>query len=318
MYYNYRVYFDNQAYPHTVNLTKININNKYLFLSTGHSFPELRYTTNDNIDIYRTMDINEMFSNPNKYYSIDDNFNDFALLNILTNDNKQYIQINNTNFEIIGICKNTNIKFLENEILVKNSFSTGLTFTRPIINFDTDQFIESKNNNMTYYTFKINGKIVIISTPYKEGIIVKGCSSSLDLYNGIAIEQNEINKQLEYYYNNIISTFKNHELLYKLANYDPTIFKQHFNYYKTNNLITIVSLMGDSGAGFYRMIPNSTNLETVGINICGCSIIVLSQDGSTDKIKIGNYWIDELHKGAQLLSINKINTIISQNNMIII
>ena len=314
MYKTFKIFFDNQAYEHSVNLTKININNKMLYLSTGHSFPELRYMTDNNIDIYRTTNIYDTINYDNKYYSIDDNFNDFSILSITSHEPTNYIEINNTRYNIIGICKNTNIKFLENEILLKNSFSTGLSFTKPIINFDTDNYIESINNNIKYYTFKINGKIVIISTPYNQGIIVKGCFSNLDRFNGMPINQNDNNKQMEYYFNNIISTFKNHELF---NNHSINHNMNHFNYYLNNNLISIVSLMGDSGAGFFRMIPNSTDLETVGINICGCSIIILSQIPSINKIKIGTYYVEELHKGAQLLSINMINNLLSQHNIMI-
>ena len=55
------------------------------------------------------------------------------------------------------------IKFLENETFMKNGNNIGESYARSLINFDTDKFIKTND----FYTFKINGTIVIIKKLFK-------------------------------------------------------------------------------------------------------------------------------------------------------
>jgi hypothetical protein len=85
-----------------------------------------------------------------------------------------------------------------------------------------------------------------------------------------------------------------------------------------DNKLTISTLMGDSGTAFYRMI-NDTDVELLGINICSCYMIILKPFIGTinNKLIIGSYYIDEIHKASQILPINKIlNYIKKENNFI--
>ena len=84
-------------------------------------------------------------------------FDDFALLNFggITLNNSNILKFNNKLLKINSVCRNMNIKFLENEIFIKNGNNIGETYAKTIINFDTDKFIKTNE----FFTFKINGTI---------------------------------------------------------------------------------------------------------------------------------------------------------------
>lgn len=323
--YNYKILFEGKEYPHSVNITKLlfryNINNKdisrVLYLSTGHSFAESKYITNENILISKTNKIDDIFTknNENIFFSLDNGFNDFALIYFgnLNVDNSNHLN---------NICKNMNIKFLENEIFIKNSFNTGETLTKAIINFKTDNFLITNKNNTNYFTFKINGKIIILNSKYSSGIIVKGINSKISKFNGEIVSDQIIDQQLEYYFYNILDNFKNHELF---NNFNLNIdVKKYYEYYKKSNTLSVVSMMGDSGCGFYRIMQNN-ELEFIGININGCSMVILVEDKTylnknnniyydinINKLRVGKYIIEEVHKTCQILPINEIKELVNE------
>ena len=153
--YDFTMFFENKEYPHSVNLVKLKftykINNqnktKILFLSTGHSFAEKCYKTDNktNLKIVKTNNIQDIF-NPcqNVFFSIDNGFDDFCLLSFCNDKNiipLNYLPFNKYYYKISSICKNMDIKFLENELLIKNGHNTGESISRAIINFDSDVYI---------------------------------------------------------------------------------------------------------------------------------------------------------------------------------
>ncbi len=333
--YDYKIFFDGKAYPHSINIIKLlfkyktngnsNEYSKILFISTGHSFAEQSYQTNFGIEITKTNDINEIFTNTdsNIFFSIDNGFDDIAIIKFgsIKINPSNYLEFNYRTYQIKSICTNTNIKFLENEILIKNGYSTGDIFTIPIINFDTDVYLTSNRNNLTYFTFKINGRIVIVSSKFSSGIIVKGAHGKISKYNGEILNEEKSNSIFEYYLYNIIKEFMPHELFQNI-NLDTNI-KSQYKMYIDTDCLTLASLMGDSGSGFYRMVENDY-LEFVGTNIGGCSMIILSEnsnlnpntiiwDDSLNKLVFGKYIIDEVHKCCQILPIDKIQELIKKN-----
>lgn len=163
---------------------------------------------------------------------------------------------------------------------------------------------------------------MLISIKFPSGIVVKGISSSLSQYNNEPVTQSKINEIFEYYFLSILKEFKHHELFQNIE-IEPDI-KKYWTNYKLNNCLSIVTLMGDSGAGFFRMLDKN-DLEFVGINIGSCPMIILSEsniknnsnkllwDESIGKLRLGKYIIDEIHRGSQLLPINQIEELINRN-----
>jgi len=194
--YEYKIYLENKEYPHSVNINKLIFNykigqtnySKILYLSTGHSFAEPLYLTDRGIKLERVNQIEKVFeeSDKNIFYSLDNGFNDFALINFgLTLNNSNKLKFNDKLLNVTSVCKNMDIKFLENETFIKNGNNIGETYARSLINFDTDRYI--RNND--FYTFKINGTIVIIKTKFTSGIILKGISSNISKFNGLPITE---------------------------------------------------------------------------------------------------------------------------------
>jgi hypothetical protein len=332
--FDYKMIFENKDYPHSVNLTKLNfaykINNedksKLLFLSTGHSFAESHYKTESNIKIEKTNQIEQIFTNSNSniFYSLDNGFDDFCLLSFDSNLNIEqtnYLPFNGSNYIINSICRNMDIKFLENEILIKNGHNTGETKTKAIINFETDVYLTSKKNKSTYFTFKINGYIVIISSKFASGIVVRAESSSISKYNGEQITDNKYNELLEYYFISSIKEFKHHELFLNI-NLNLETIKTYYIKYKETGSLSIASAMGDSGSGFFRLMPEN-KLEFVGINIGGCPMIVLSENkpannliqwsNEKNKLVFGKYVVEGVYRACQVLPINQIKELINKN-----
>jgi hypothetical protein len=339
--YDYKIWLEGKAYPHSVNITKLKfiykyneqIFNKYFFISSGHSFAEPRYDTNLKFPIVKTNKINDLFiKSDNLFFSIDNDFNDLCIINFgkACIDKKNNINISNKSYEITSVCRNTNIKYLEDYILIKQGHNTGESMSRPIINFDTDKYLVSSNKSKTnFFTFKINGKIVLVSSKYNSGIISKGINSQINKFNGEPITHAKNMELLQYYYYMILKDFMSHEL-FQSYELDPGV-KNYFESYVQTNSLTLNSLMGDSGSGFFRMKDN--DLEFVGINIGGCSLIVLNEipeprlnynfiqrsipsnkihwDGKVGKLRVGKYIIEEIHKASQILPIDKIERLIS-------
>lgn len=326
--YEYKIYLENKEYPHSVNINKLIFKykigqtnySKILYLSTGHSFAESLYLTDHGIKLERVNQIEKIFeeSDKNIFYSLDNGFNDFALINFgLTLNNSNMLKFNNKNLKIVSVCKNMNIKFLENETFLKNGNNIGETYARSLINFDTDKFI--RNND--FYTFKINGTIVIIKTKFISGIILKGINSNISKFNGLPITEEKKHEQLKYHFSNVIKELSNHEIFSNII-FDDKI-NLYYNNYKETNSLTIASLMGDSGSGFFRIIDND-NIEFVGINIGSCSMMILKPseikypnkimwNNSLNKLVFGGYIIEEVHKACQMLPIDKIKNLIKQS-----
>lgn len=331
---DYKIFIEGKSYPHSINLTKLvfkyTINNvvqsRVLYLSTGHSFAEEKYQTNNGTIIYRTDNIKNLFigNRENIFYSLDNDFDDFALLYF----NNRYGSTNNLLFNgdyylIKSVCQNMNIKYLENELLIKNGWNTGDTFVKPLINFETDNYLVTKKNGSCYFTFKINGKLVIVTSKFNSGIISKGISSSsITKFNGEPITEVILNNQLEYHFHNIIKEFRNHELLERYNLEDKNKFSPYWTFYQKTNSLSVTSMMGDSGSGFFRILPDKI-LEFVGIHIGGCSILVLTNapqfhpdiffNTKLQKLQFGKYIIEEIHRGCQILPINQIEKLIGRH-----
>lgn len=339
--YDYKIWLEGKAYPHSVNITKLKfiykykdqLFNKYFFISSGHSFAEPKYDTNLKFPINKTTRLNDIFvKSDNLFYSIDNDFNDLCIINFgkAQVNNKNQINLFDKSYDITSVCRNMNIKYLEDHVLIKQGHNTGESMSRPIINFDTDKYLVSKNKSKTYfYTFKINGKIVLVSSKYNSGIISKGINSKINKYNGEPITQSKNMELLQYYFHMILKDFMSHEL-FQSYELDAGV-KDYFESYAQTNTLTLNSLMGDSGSGFFRMKDNE--LEFVGINIGGCSLIVLNEqpepkqnynfiqrnqstnkiywDSKVGKLRVGKYIIEEIHKASQILPIDKIESLIS-------
>ncbi len=345
--FDYKMVFENKDYPHSVNLTKLHFNytignepkTKLLFLSTGHSFAESQYKTNTNIIIDKNNQIEQIFTNDNSniFYSLDNGFDDFCLLSFDSNlniDPTNYLSFGGKDHLVNSVCRNMDIKFLENEILIKNGHNTGETKTKAIISFESDVYLTSKKNKFTYFTFKINGKIVIISSKFPSGITVRGTTSTISKFNGEPIGETKLNEQLAYYFLNSIKEFRFHEL-FESVGFESILsnqvkmdeLKSFYTKYRDANCLSVVSMMGDSGSGFFRLMPDN-NLEFVGINIGGCPMIILSEmtnnnnfnsnqiywDESLKKLVFGGkYVIEEVHRACQVLPINQIEELINRN-----
>jgi len=326
--YEYKIYLENKEYPHSVNINKLIFKykigqtnySKILYLSTGHSFAESLYLTDHGIKLERVNQIEKVFeeSDKNIFYSLDDGFNDFALLSFdLTLNNNNKLKFNDKLYNVKSVCKNIDIKFLENETFLKNGNNIGETYARSLINFDTDRYIRSND----FFTFKINGTIVIIKTKFTCGIILKGISSNISKFNGLPISEERKHEQLKYHFSNVIKDLSKHEIFSNII-FDDKINSYYDNYKETNTL-TIASLMGDSGSGFFRIIDND-NIEFVGINIGSCSMMILKPseikypnkimwNNSLNKLVFGSYIIEEVHKACQMLPIDKIKNLIKQS-----
>ena len=325
--YNYKMIFENNYYIHSVNLTKIiiifkdkdKLINKTIFLSTGHSFSELCYISNFGCKITKTTNLLDLFTtNLDLFYSVDNNFNDFCLISFGSYDilPNNYFNFLNKKFIVSAICTNISIKDLENDIIMKNGYNTGCAFVQALIDFDQDKYIFTNNK---YYTFKINGSIIIISSQYASGLVVKSRENIITKLNGGKITKKESDYLFEYHFINTLKEFTEHDL-FKNYKFDNTI-KYYWNYYKQDNKLTISTLMGDSGTSFYRL-NNDTDVELLGINICSCHMVILKPYNKNNKIDnkliIGSYYIDEIHKTSQILPINKIKDYIKNKNSSII
>ena len=341
--YDYKLIFEGNHYPHSVNLTKLvfkviingEINHRIIFLSTGHSFGEISYISNFNALITKTSNINDLFTqNANLFYSIDNEFNDCCLISFgLYNINRENIfNFSNQNLIVNSILKNINIKSLELDTLIKNGHNTGESYGKAIINFSTDKYIYTSHNKINYYTFKINRKVVIVSTPFSSGIVVKGLQSKISKLNGNIMDPHTLNAQLEYHFTNTIKLFQSHDLFHNhQLDYS---YKKYYKNYADSNSISVISMMGDSGAGFYKLKPDSS-LEFLGINIGCCYMIILSEysnpnstnstnstnspdspiywDNNVNKLVVGNYIIEEVHKSCQILPITDIENLFKSN-----
>ena len=340
--YDFKIIFEGKNYPHSINLSKtifrILINgiyyDKIIFISSGHSFAENSYLTHFNIKITKVTNINELFtSNANIFYSVDNKFNDFCLISFGGfNVNKDNIfKFFNQNLIVNSIYKNINIKILENNIIIKNSHNTGESYAKALIDFSSDNYIHSTHDKKDFYTFKINGKIVIICSTIPSGIVIKGTYSKLTKFNNETIDQAKLDYQLKYYFSNIIDVFKSHDLFNNCTVNDD--IKNYYKNYSETNSLSIITMMGDSGSSFYTLEPDST-LKLLGINICSCYMIVLSENTFIEKntkiipnlywntqynkLCIGKYIIDELHKSCQILQIKDIESVVIKlsNNIV--
>jgi len=341
--YEFKIFFDKQHLSHAVNLNKIilkhNSNTKILYLTSGHSFTESKYMTHNNITLTRVNNFDELFiSSNNVFYSIDNGVNDYCFIyfgklniedtNYLNIDIKKYNIISKTNEEI-------DIKELEKFILLKNGYCSGVSYSIPVIDFNTDKYILSKINKTNYFTFKINKYIVVLQSNINNGIVVKGTTSNIDKINNINVNNIKMDEQHKYYFYNIINNFKNHELFSNVRNITNELCNKYYSYYVKNNCLSVVSLMGDSGTGFYKMtnIKQTDNInddiELVGINIAGCSLIYLSEDTSIvnytnmlywdekiSKLRFNKYIIEEVHKSCHIIPIQQIICNVKKNSKI--
>jgi hypothetical protein len=328
--YDYKLFFEGNYYPHSVNLSKLVfvINHqgqqlkKNIFLTTGHSLADSTYMSNFGCIIRKTVNLSDLFFlEDNLFYSVDDGFNDFALIsfgayNINAANNLHFL---NKSFNVKSIYKNPEIKNLELDILIKNGHNTGESFAQAVIDFAYDPYIHTVSNKQNFFTFKVAGRIVIVSTHHASGLVIKGRESTLSKYNGNPIDWKTQNDHLEYHFINTIKAFKSFDLFngYEI---DDSI-KFHYSKYTQDNKLTVLSLMGDSGSGFYKL-DNDNQINFLGINIGSCYMIVLGThnkfvnnkhifyDEQLNKLVVGQYYIDQVHKASQILPIGTIKSYI--------
>ncbi len=328
--YDYKLFFEGNYYPHSVNLTKLTLIIKHqnqlfkkvIFLSTGHSFADSMYMSNFGCVIKKTTNISDLvFAPDNLFYSIDDGFNDFALISFgaynINQDN--YLDFLDKRLVVNSIYRYQNIKNLELDMIIKKGHNTGESFAKAVIDFAYDPAIHTVHNKQNFYTFKLNGKIVIVNTPYASGLILKGRESTITKYNGNPLDPESQNTHLEYHFINTIKTFKSHEL-FNGFHIDNSI-KAFYKKYTANDKLTILSLMGDSGSGFYKLGSDNT-IKLLGINIGSCYMVVLGThqkpnlntnvyyDEELNKLVVGQYYIEEVHKASQVLPIGTIEQFI--------
>ena len=328
--YDYKLYFEGNYYPHSINLTKLvfivkhqaQYYKKILFLTTGHSLADSNYMSNFDCVIKKTVNFSDLIlSNDNLFYSVDNEFNDFALISFGSYNITETNQLSflNKTFTVCSVYKNPNIKSLESDIIIKNGHNTGESFAQAVIDFSYDPYIHTSFNRQNFYTFKIAGKIILVSTPNPAGLIIKGRESTITKYNGNPIDLNTQNTIMEYHFANTIKAFKSHDI-FNGFNVDDTI-KSYYNKYTANNKMSVLSLMGDSGTGFYKLGKNN-QLEFLGINVGSCYMVVLGThnkynpnksvyyDDEFDKLVVGQYYIEEVHKASQILPISTIESYI--------
>ena len=328
--YDYKLFFEGNYYPHSVNLTKLVFVIKHqgqqlkknIFLTTGHSLADSTYMSNFGCVIRKTANLSDLFfSIDNLFYSVDDGFNDFALISFPTyniNDTNN-LQFLNKSFKVNGIYKNPEIKNLELDILIKNGHNTGESFAQAVIDFSYDPYIHSISNKQNFFTFKVAGRIIVVSTHHASGLVIKGRESTLSKYNGNPIDWKTQNDHLEYHFINTIKAFKSFDL-FNGYDIDDSV-KSHYNKYTGDNKLTVLSLMGDSGSGFYKL-DNDNQINLLGINVSSCYMIVLGThtkshnqknvfyDDQLNKLVIGQYYIDQVHKASQILPIGTIESYI--------
>lgn len=328
--YDYKLLFEGNYYPHSINLTKLVFVIKHngekikkiLFLTTGHSLADSTYMSNFGCKIKRTLNLSDLFfSSNNLFYSIDDGFNDFALISFgeynINETNKLHFL--NKCLDVHSIYKNPQIKNLELDILVKNGHNTGESFAQAVIDFSYDPYIHTISNKQNFFTFKVAGHIIVVSTPHSSGLVIKSRESTLSKYNGNPIDFQTQNLHLEYNFINTIKAFKSFDLFngYEI---DDSL-KSYYNKYTADNKLTVLSLMGDSGSGFYKL-DNDNLISFLGINIGLCYMIVLGThnkfinqkkvfyDEQLNKLVVGQYYIDQVHKASQILPISNIESYI--------
>ncbi len=328
--YDYKLFFEGNYYPHSINLSKLVFvfrhqgiqYKKILFLTTGHSLADSNYMSDFGCVIKKTNNFSDLlFSPDNLFYSVDSEFNDFGLISFgsynVTETNQ--LKFLDKTFPVTSIYKNPSIKSLELDLLIKNGHNTGESFAQAIIDFAYDPFIHTSYNKQQFYTFKIGGRVVLVSTPNPAGLVIKGRESTMTKYNGNPVDFREQNTIMEYHFINTIKAFKSHDIFNGV--YIDDSLKSYYNKYTANNKLTVLSLMGDSGSGFYKLANNS-QLEFLGINIGSCYMIVLGThnsynnnksvyyDDKFDRLVVGQYYIDEVHKASQILPIGKIESYI--------
>ena len=328
--YDYKLFFEGNYYPHSINLSKLSfiikhqnqLLKKNIFLTTGHSLADTHYMTDFGCVIKKTSNLSDLFLiEDNLFYSVDEGFIDFALVSFgAYNINR----LNNLNFlnkslKVSSIYKNPHIKNLELDFLIKNGYNTGESFAQAVIDFSYDPYIHTINNGHNFFTFKLAGGIVVISTPYASGFIIKGRESKLSKYIGNQIDFHTQNMHLEYNFINTIKAFKSFDLFNGYTINDS--IKYYFNKYTADNKLSVLSLMGDSGSGFYKL-DKDNQLKFLGINVGLCYMIVLKSHGKwfdqkqiyydeqLNKLVVGQYYIEEVHKASQILPIATIESYI--------
>ena len=124
---------------------------------------------------------------------------------------------------------------------------------------------------------------------------------------------------LEYNFINTIKAFKSFDLFNGYTINDS--IKYYFNKYTADNKLSVLSLRGDSGSGFYKL-DKDNQLNFLGINVGLCYMIVLKSHGKLvdqkqiyydeqlNKLVVGQYYIEEVHKASQILPIATIESYI--------
>ncbi len=320
--YDYKLLIEGNYYPHLINLSKLvftikhqnHLYKKIIFLTTGHSFANSNYISNFGCEIKKTTNFtNLLFSTDNLFYSIDDGFNDFALISFGSYNISETNQLKflSKSIKITGIARNFNISQLEKQILIKNSNNTGESFAKAVIDFSVDKYIKTySKTKQNFYTFKINRKIIIVASLYPIGLIIKNCESKIAQYNGTKLDVKSQNELLKYHFASSLSIFAHHNLFNKYT-IDDSI-TEYYSIYTTDNKFGVLTLMGDSGAGFH-ILDSSNNGTFLGINICSSHMIILSPiekptqsktiyyDSETNRLVVGPYIIEEVHKTSQVL-----------------
>ncbi len=312
-----------------VNLNSINLiidyKNYGVILTTGHSVFYDSIVI-DKISFNKVNSIKEIIEG-DFFYRVNNQEKDYALiyspkikqnLNKITLD-KDYIQSNS-------------LKLIDSyDVLIKNGKSTGLTYAK--ILFDLSSQIKkdsfelgfNKISQQNIYKIEQDNKIILIfNLKYGSKICDYLLVPSEEYYTKrTIIENNPAHSKT----NNMSSCISALKLWFT----DSKINTEQIKTLVANNNIGEeyylrkqfgwLSLQGDSGSGYYKIIEDLAHL--VGINVQGAIAITLipgseyyddiTWDFSDKKIKIKNWIVESLYKCSVVLGINTIERFIRED-----
>jgi hypothetical protein len=303
------------------NVLKINYNDisKNIIISTGHSA-----SNSDTLRLFRTSyeksTLKDTLETSNKFYVVNDD----------TDNKKDYCvffseEINSAEMKIIIHDKQYIVNGLERKInpeveYVKNGKTTGVTYGKLLLDLTAEETltkIEDSKKDILEYTLENGNKMFIYSSKiYKNFCDYILCPSD-KYYADRTIDPDVKPKDRFYSILRDLKTLfptstilKDEKATQRLLNDNGDISQKYYDMKKFGWL----SNMGDSGSGYYNL--NEDKAKLLGLNISGCSVIILKEieennpelvwDIEMNRLKIANYSIEELYKCSCILNINSI------------
>jgi len=311
-----------EEFPNDFNSNIIKINyegtNFNILISTGHSanydsltFNGDKYTRNDSLIHVLTN---------NFYYRIfDDLKRDLCIFKSdKINGFDMIIKVDeSTNYQLNGILKNIEpgVEYF------KRGVTTGITYGDMILNLNNSPTVEILEiNKEKYLKYQLSeDQFLLINTLTDKFTNIEDIGDyilkpSLKNYEIVKNDENirktfcAILKDFKYFFSSS-KIFSNLEKIYDLHS-EKNIANQYYD----DRCFGWVSKQGDSGSGYYKIEGN--NVKLLGINLQGCSAIILKMtsddnkefvyDTKLNKLKINNYVIEKVYKCVIILSINSI------------